>query len=61
MKDPHEMNRLELEQEVIESRKQIRDLYAKIKHQEYVITVYSNFIEEHKEKTLGKTRKDWYD
>lgn len=60
MKNPHEMTRLELEQEVIESRKKIRDLDAKIKHQSYIIDVYGNYIEEHKAKKLSK-RKDWYD
>lgn len=59
MKDPHEMTRLELEQEVFDSRNQIRDLHAKISHLKYVITVYSDFLEQHKEKKL--IRKDWYE
>lgn len=60
MKDPHEMTRLELEKEVFESRSKIENLQAKISHQNYVITVYSAFLDEYNSKRLVRDKKDWY-
>ncbi len=58
MKNPHEMTRLELEQEVIESRNQIRNLQSKINNLKYQISIYKDIKEQSK---IKKLRKDWYD
>lgn len=49
--NPHEMTRLELEIEVIESRKHIKELYAKINHLNYIINVYCDYLGEQQKMT----------